>query len=123
MLKNYFITAFRNLRNNASHSVLNIVGLCIGMACCAVVFTIVNFEYSFDNWHKNKDLVYRVTTIYHGDNQTGYNGIVPYPTGQILNEIPEIEDSFPAPTGWQKPCPTTRRRCCRCAPKGQGSRG
>ncbi len=92
MLKNYFITAFRNLRNNASHSVLNIVGLCIGMACCAVVFTIVNFEYSFDNWHKNKDLVYRVTTIYHGDNQTGYNGIVPYPTGQILNEIPEIEE-------------------------------
>ena len=92
MLKNYIITAFRNLKNNAAHSVLNVVGLCIGMACCAVVFTIVNFEYSFDNWHQNKDNVYRLTNIYHGDNRTYYNGIVPYPTSEILKEIPEVED-------------------------------
>ena len=92
MLKNYIITAFRNLRNNASHSILNVVGLSLGLACCAVVFTIVSFEYSFDNWHKNKDNVYRLTTIYHGDNRTGYGGIVSYPTSTILTDIPEIEE-------------------------------
>ncbi len=92
MLRNYIITAFRNLRNNASHSILNIVGLSLGLACCAVVFTIVNFEYSFDDWHENKDDIYRLTTIYHGDNRTGYAGIIPYPTGSILTDIPEIEE-------------------------------
>ncbi|MEM8939612.1 MAG: ABC transporter permease [Bacteroidota bacterium] len=92
MFKHYFITAIRNILNNASHSLLNVLGLSVGLACCTVVFTIVNFEYSFDKWHKNKENIYRVTTIYHGDNRIGYSGIIPYPTGEILDEIPEIED-------------------------------
>lgn len=92
MLKNYLVTAFRNLKNNLSHTFLNVMGLAIGLACCIVVFSIVNFEYSFDNWHDNKDNIYRYTSIYHGDNRTSYSGIVAYPTGKVLKEeIPEIE--------------------------------
>lgn len=92
MLRNYFVTAFRNLRLNFSHTALNVAGLGVGLACCLVVFSIVNFEYSFDNWHTEKDNIYRVTNIYHGDNRTSYGGIIPYPSGKVLKEeIPEIE--------------------------------
>lgn len=92
MLKNYFITAFRNLKNNLSHTLLNVMGLALGLSCCIVVFSIVDFEYSFDDWHENKENIYRYTDIYHGDNRTSYAGIVPYPTGKVLKEeIPEIE--------------------------------
>ncbi len=92
MIRNFIITAFRNFKNNISHTLLNAAGLSLGLACCLVVFTIINFEYSFDNWHEKKDRIYRVTTTYYGDNRTTYNGILPYPTGQTLKEeIPEFE--------------------------------
>ena len=86
MLKNYFITAFRNLKNNVSHTALNVIGLGLGLACCLVVYTIVEFEYSFDNWHENKEHIYRLTNTYYGDDRVYYNGIVPYPTGKVLEE-------------------------------------
>jgi len=52
MFRNYFITAFRNLKNNLPHTILNVVGLTVGIACCLVVFTIINFEYPFVSFHR-----------------------------------------------------------------------
>ena len=93
MIRNYIITAFRNLKNNLFHASLNVIGLSIGLACCLVVFTIVHFEYSFDDWHSKRDDIYRLTRIYHGDNRTNFSGIVSYPTGDVLEkEIPEIQN-------------------------------
>ncbi|MEM7298015.1 MAG: ABC transporter permease, partial [Bacteroidota bacterium] len=92
MLRNYIITAFRNLRLNFSHTALNVAGLGVGLACCLVVFSIVNFEYSFDNWHTEKENIYRVTNVYHGDIRTSHRGIIPYPSSKVLKEeFPEIE--------------------------------
>lgn len=93
MFKNYIVTAFRNLKNNLSHTAINVIGLALGLACCLVVFTIINFEYSFDDWHKEKANIYRITNTYYGDNRTSHSGIIAYPTGKVLtDEIPEIEN-------------------------------
>ncbi len=92
MFRNFFVTAVRNFRKNLSHTLLNIAGLGLGLACCLVVFTIINFEYSFDNWHEKKDRIYRLTNIYYGDNRTSYNGIINYPTGKAIREnVPDLE--------------------------------
>lgn len=92
MLRDFFITALRNLRKNSSYAAINIIGLSIGMACCLATYTIVHFEHSFDNWHAKKDRIYRYTNIYQEDANIYKNGIVPYPTGDALrNNIPEIE--------------------------------
>lgn len=92
MIRNFFITALRNFRKNLSHTLLNIAGLGLGLACCLVVFTIINFEYSFDKSHEKKDRIYRVTNIYHGDNRTNYNGIINYPTGEAIRDnVPDLE--------------------------------
>lgn len=92
MIRNFFITAFRNFRKNLSHTLLNIAGLGLGLSCCLVVFTIIHFEYTFDDWHEKKDRIYRVTNTYHGDNRTSHGGIIPYPTGKAIREnVPDLE--------------------------------
>lgn len=92
MIRNYFITAFRNFGKNKIYTLLNIFGLGIGMASCLFVFTIINFENSFDNWHSKKDRIYRAVRHYYGDNRIFKSGIIPYTTGDALKaSIPDIE--------------------------------
>lgn len=61
MLKNYFITALRNLLRNRSFTIINIFGLALGISAALVLFKIVLFEKSFDTSFSNYDRIYRVT--------------------------------------------------------------
>ena len=65
MIKNYFKTAFRNLVRNKNYAIINISGLAAGIAICLVMFIVIRYEMSFDNYHKKKDRIYRVLTEYH----------------------------------------------------------
>jgi predicted permease len=65
MLRNYFKTAFRSLVRNKAYSAINIAGLSVGIAVCTIIFAIIQFHLSFDNFHRNKDRIYRVLTEYH----------------------------------------------------------
>ncbi|MFC2081233.1 ABC transporter permease [Bacteroidota bacterium] len=60
MLKNYLKTAIRNLRKQRAHSIINIVGLAIGMAVFILILSYVWFELSFDRFHSKADQIYRV---------------------------------------------------------------
>ena len=60
MLKNYLKIAWRNiLRHNVS-SIVNILGLSLGICACIVIYTITSFEFSFDSFHPDKKRIYRV---------------------------------------------------------------
>lgn len=61
MLKNYIITALRNLRRNRSFTIINIFGLALGISAALVLFKIVLFEKSFDKSFSNYERIYRVT--------------------------------------------------------------
>jgi len=65
MLKNYFKTAFRNLVRRKSYTIINIAGLAAGIAICLVLFLVIRYEMSFDNYHQRKNRIYRVLTEYH----------------------------------------------------------
>jgi len=60
MIRNYLVIAFRNLVRQFSYSVINIVGLAIGLACSAVIFMYVFGEWSYDRHYPNADRTYRV---------------------------------------------------------------
>lgn len=60
MLRNYFQTAIRNLRPNKGYAAINIVGLAVGIAACLLIVLVIQFETSFDNFHPNRDHIYRV---------------------------------------------------------------
>jgi len=65
MIKNYFKTAFRNLVRCKNYTIINIAGLAVGIAICLVLFIVIQYEISFDDYHKKKDRIYRVLTEYH----------------------------------------------------------
>jgi len=61
MLKNYFKTALRNLLKNKTFSLINIVGLSLGLACCMLIILYTKDEVSFDSFHANKSRLYQLT--------------------------------------------------------------
>ena len=57
MLYNHFKLIIRNLIKQKSFSLINILGLAIGMSVCLVILQYVEFELSYDNFHKDKVLI------------------------------------------------------------------
>lgn len=60
MLKNYFKIAFKNMRKQKMFSLINILGLTVGITCCLMIFLFIKHELSFDDFHKNGKDIYRV---------------------------------------------------------------
>ena len=94
MIKNYFKTAFRNLARNRNYTIINIAGLAAGIAICIVIFMVIQFELSFENFHSKKSRIYRALTEYHHSDAANifYGSAVPYglPTSVKAN-FPQLE--------------------------------
>ena len=60
MIKNYFLLAIKNFRKQKMFSLINILGLTIGITCCLMIFLFIMNEFSYDNFHKNGKDIYRV---------------------------------------------------------------
>ncbi len=83
MLKNYFHIALRNLRRNSAYVTVNIMGLSLGIACALIIFSVIRFHLSFDNFHAGSERTYRIVTEMHRDD-IGYSPAVPPPLGKFL---------------------------------------
>ncbi len=94
MLRNFFLTSFRNLYKNRVFTSINIIGLALGITCFLLIVSYVLFEYSYDDFQKDIDSIYRVESIFYKgdvvtDNwPTSTNGYVP----AMHKNFPEIRD-------------------------------
>jgi putative ABC transport system permease protein len=61
MIRNYLRVALRNLRNYKAYSLINIIGLAVGIACCIAIMLFVRDELSYDKFNKFADRIYRPT--------------------------------------------------------------
>jgi putative ABC transport system permease protein len=61
MIKNYFVTALRNILRYKTFSLINILGLAVGMTCTILIMLWVIDEMSFDKIFRNSDKIYLVT--------------------------------------------------------------
>ncbi|MFL5788705.1 MAG: ABC transporter permease [Flavisolibacter sp.] len=98
MIKNYFKTAWRNFTRNKNYSIINISGLSIGISVTLIIFLILQFELSFDTFHKKKDQIYRVLTEYHHADAPDIfygRGLPAGLPAAIQREFPEIEKVAP----------------------------
>jgi predicted permease len=87
MLKNYFKTAIRSLSRNKVYSLINTAGLAVGIAVCLVIFIFIEYEQSFDNFHPNRERIYRLLT--KGEKQDSTSAVpFPLPTA-IENDYPD----------------------------------
>ncbi|KYG78294.1 cell division protein FtsX [Roseivirga spongicola] len=92
MFKNYIKVALRSLLKSRGTSVINIVGLSIGMACCIIIFLFVQNEMGYDKFHSKADSIFRVLTI---DEALGVSsnlvGITLPALGEAMdNDFPEV---------------------------------
>lgn len=94
MFRNYITIAFRILVKNKVYSIINIAGLSVGLACCMLIFLYGKDELSFDQFHRNKNNIYRITNDFAKPNadlgHSGTTGMMPGPA--FKNGIPAIEE-------------------------------
>ncbi|PSL19280.1 ABC transporter permease [Chitinophaga ginsengisoli] len=94
MIKNYLKTAIRNLLRNKVYSVINVLGLSIGLACGMLIILYVKDEVSYDRFHENLSSIYRIgikTFDKDGkmDGKGGYTGYLQGP--RFAANIPGIK--------------------------------
>ncbi len=60
MIKNFIIVTFRNFLRQKSYSLINLLGLSIGLACSILIALFIFFELSYDRFHEKSDRIYRL---------------------------------------------------------------
>jgi len=92
MIKNYLKTGLRNLRRNKSYAIINILGLAVGIAACLLIFLVIRFETSFDDFHPKKENIYRVGSIFETQDGISYDAGSSFPVGPALRiDFPQIK--------------------------------
>lgn len=84
MFKNYFRTAFRNLKKNKGFFALNFIGLYISVVVCVLIALIIIHETSFDKRPGSNVNIYRV--VENSSSATGktYSAVTPYPLATAM---------------------------------------
>ena len=88
MLKSHFITTLRSLRKHPVFTVVNVIGLFVGVAAFILISVFVRDELTFDRFHKNHERIYRAMMINKDGNSQ------PFPTEliEIVSlSMPEVE--------------------------------
>jgi len=92
MLKNLLKTAVRHIRKHSGYSILNIIGLTLGITSALFLIIYVSDELSFDKYHEKGDRIYRVSSkITETDDQFTWI-FAQIPMGpQVVQDYPEVE--------------------------------
>lgn len=75
MFKNYLKTAWRSLIRNQIYSLVNVLGLSLGVCACLAIYLITQYEFSFDDFHPDRDRIFCVDAVLFG----GHRNCVPGP--------------------------------------------
>jgi putative ABC transport system permease protein len=93
LIKNYLISAYRNLLRNRFFSIINILGLTIGIVSAILVLVYVAEESAFDKHHTKHERIYRLLSNFHVNNKQDLfaltaNSIAP----TLKEEYEEVEE-------------------------------
>jgi putative ABC transport system permease protein len=92
MFKNYLKTAWQNLRSHKAYVAINTIGLAVGIAACLLIFLLIQYETSFDNFHNNKERIYRVAAATKTRNGMNYSQGSAFPVAEALRiDYPQLE--------------------------------
>jgi len=93
MLKNYLKIAWRNIWKTKGFSIINIMGLAVGMTACFLIALYVNFERSYDRYHGKADRIYRLVCDVKTPTETINANITSGPMAMYAaKDLPEIEN-------------------------------
>jgi len=93
MLPNHFKTAWQNLRGRKAYLAINTLGLAVGIAACLLVFLLIRYETSFDDFHPKKDRIYRVVSAIRTPAGMSYSKASAFPAARALRlDFPQLEN-------------------------------
>jgi ABC-type antimicrobial peptide transport system permease subunit len=94
MFKSYFLIALRNLKKQKTFSLINIVGMAIGMAGFTLFALIAGVKLRADRFHENADRIYSLVQVVQSENkQEKHLAFTPGPIAEALRtEFPEVDD-------------------------------
>jgi len=93
MIGNYLKIGVRNLLKRKAYSFINIFGLALGLSVCLVIWRYVEFESSYDDFHKNGNQIYRTLfTDYKNGEKISSSPRFGYGLGPaLLEDLPEVK--------------------------------
>lgn len=101
MLKNYLLITFRNMMKNKLFIFINVFGLAIAIACCVVAYFNFDFNQSFDQYHKNANTVYRVSSMREFQGDVTRFGFAPIALGNAIKQnVPDVDAVIRYNPGW-----------------------
>ncbi|MBS1520311.1 MAG: ABC transporter permease [Bacteroidetes bacterium] len=96
MIKNYFKVAFRNFWRHKLFTLINVIGLSIGISAALVIYLLVHYDFTFDKFHKDGDRIYRVVTNFSFSGSPGNNpGICGPLPWAVKNEATGLQQAAP----------------------------
>jgi putative ABC transport system permease protein len=94
MFKSYLITGIRNAMRHRATSIINMLGLSLGVGVAITVFLFMDFMWTMDGFHANRDNIYQVTSHIRNNNDLENWGDSPLMLGQSLKADNPIVESF-----------------------------
>ena len=91
MFTNYIKIAWRNLINNKLFSLINVIGLTIGLSASFFIGSIIYYESTFEYFHPDKDRIYRVVTTVSSKNEVLHNSGVTLALKDAIKDNPNFE--------------------------------
>lgn len=93
MLGHYLKIAARHLVKHKGHSLINILSLTLGMACCLLILLFLRYELSYDRFHPDAERIYRVTEEFEipGQELDFWSTSPPMMGPTMKAEMPEVE--------------------------------
>jgi len=92
MFKNYFRVSLRVLKRNKGFTLINIIGLSLGLTAAILISIYVRHEISFDRHHEYANRIYRVCAQFGSPPQTGAYTVPPMAKA-MMEELPEVEQA------------------------------
>jgi len=94
MFNNYLKTGFRNLVKRKEYSVINILGLAIGIASSLIIALFIQNEFSYDKFFSEADQIYKIVEERKYPEHTELNVLVPYSFADIVvQDYPEVSNA------------------------------
>ncbi len=94
MIRNYLKIALRIIKKHKGYSLINILGLGLGMAVCVLILIFVRYELSYDDYHENAGLIYRLERAFltaDGSVRGHFGTLAPGFTPHLKQEFPDME--------------------------------